>query len=593
MAEAGTNLAYAVQGLYRRIVERHAQYVQRRRQYDAQRNTVVELLRPDLVKGEVGDKDEGGFTTGPIIEGTGPYAALVWQRGFMGNILSRKSDWFRDKVKEPPPATGVKFDGNDEVNQWLQDIDDQMTAAYRRSTYYDVMPQFILDGGTVGSPVMLFQHDIANDRMICQVPDYAAVWLDKDIFGRDNCLHVKREWNALDAAEFFGEEQLPDAIKHQLENGNHYTKTEYLQVIYGAGDRIYKDLPEGESVPQTHPWLEHYICLGAQGPQEEKVMTPLNKGPGYFVRPFSTWHYRRNDHEVYSKAMGWWSIPDIRGNNAMWEAMFGEAEYSLLPATWALGSQRGRLQVFPGGENWAEGARDWEQKPEFLEKPTRPQVAWEFMDRLMGNVRRWFHYDLWLMINQKMDQKAQAETAYGLMRAELERTTQLAPQVEEFENQVLAHTHNIFMEAERTADLDNSWGRLPEPPDIVKEYAEDSDDQITPEFIGPLSMAQNQVRGVEKFYKGVAVAELVAEKAPMTIHKVKWEEALEDALEALDFKQKHIRSAEEYDAVVQGIEQRAMQQQLAEMAPKVAQAAKNLQGETKKGSPLDRVTGAK
>ncbi|NIW99139.1 MAG: hypothetical protein GWN13_13010, partial [Phycisphaerae bacterium] len=431
-------------------------------------DVICELFRPDMVKGRVGEKDEGGFASSKIIEGSGPHAALVWQRGFYGNMVSRKSDWFRDTLIDPPRWTGVKFKGNDEVNQYLQDVDEHIRSVYRRSNFYDVMPSYVLSGGTTGSPVMLRERDYENDRIICKVPDYSARFIDKDIFGYDNCLHVEWEWNVLQALEYFNKEDLPLAVQQSINNGRHYDKHKYLQVIYPAGDLIY----EGLKTKATHPWMEHFICLNASDEREQKVLRPKKRGPGYYKRPFSTWHYWRNWHENYGKSMAWWAVYDVKGNNAHWEALFGEAELSVRPPVWAMATMRGLLDLAPGGDMYARNAEEYDRPPTFLDRKTRYQAAIDFADRLSHAIKRHFHNDLFMGTNMLETNRNQPETAYGLWLMQSERNVQLLPQVETYENQVLKDNHESFLEMERAAEPAYPWGRLPEPPDIVKEYSQ-------------------------------------------------------------------------------------------------------------------------
>jgi hypothetical protein len=584
----GSSQAYADQNLYWRIKRRHNDYVDRRRKYDAQRDVICELLRPDLVAGSKDDKPEGAFQGSKIVEGTGPHAALTWQRGFMANMISRKSIWFREKLREPPKWTGVTFDGNDEVNRYCQDLADHMFDVYRRSNYYDVMPEFVLNAGTVGSPAMLFEQDWINDRIICKVPHYGDVWLDKDIFGRDNALHVRWEWTALEAESFFGFDQLPATVQNHLKSGSHYTKTAYLQVIYGAGDRIYGDLKD--PVPQVRPWLEHFICLKGGDAEDQEVLVPLNRGPGYFARPFATWHYHRNWHEVYGRTMAWWAVYDLRGLNAMWEALFSEAELAVRPATWAMSALRGMLDLGPGGDNWARSGSEYDNPPQYLERKTRYDVAIDFSDRVKDAVQRHFHYPLFMAVNQIIDNKTQPETAFALMKAEAEEMGQLAPQVETYENQVLGHAHEVFMDAERMAEPAYPWGRLPEPPAIAQEF---SDGEVEIEYLGRLSMAQIRDREIMKSMRAIGTSQMVAELVPNTIHKVRWSETLERLLESQDFNQDEIVPEDEYQKIVETINQRAMQQELMENAPKMAKAVQSLQRTTEKGSPLAALSGAK
>jgi len=585
--DVNTGIAYAVQTLCKRIVNRQGDYETQRALVDAQTDEICELFRPDLVKGKVGEKKIGAFEGSKIVEGTGPYSALIWQRGFLGSMLSRKSDWFKDRLKEPPSWTGIKFKGNDQVNQYLQDFDDHVSSIYKRSNYYDVMPNFVLDAGTVGSPVMLKEQDIINDRLIFKVPNYSQRWLAKDIFGRDNVVHIKWEWNAIEALEFFGKDQLPSIVKQQLKNGTHYIKSQYLQVIYPAGDPIFDNLPKAVDV--THPWMEFFVFLDNKDQTNQKTLKPLNKGPGYFTRPFSTWHYWRNWHEVYGRSMAWWAIYDVKGCNAMWEALFGEAEMSVRPPTWAMGELCGLLDLGPGGQNWADSVQSYQTPPMFLNRGANFNVAIDFADRIKGSIERHFHVPLFMMVNQLAFSRNQPETAYGLFRMEAERTGQLAPQVETYENQVLGDTHESILDMERMAEPAYPWGRLPQPPDIVLE---NSEGVLDVEFIGQLSMAQVRDRTINNFYRNIGISELVFGIKPETIEKVKWSTALERVLEAGNFAQNDIVPEEEYQALIQAMNQRAKQAELAEQAPKITQAVKNLQGVTEKQSPLKLLTGA-
>jgi len=582
------NTAYANQSLCKRIIHRQGDYESQRRLIDDQTAEIEELFRPDLVKGLVGEKNIGAFEGSKIIEGTGPYSALIWQRGFLGSIMSRKSAWFRDKLKEPPTWSGVKFKGNDQVNQYIQDLDDHINAVYNRSNYYEIMPNFVLDAGTVGSPVMLRERDVVNDRLIFKVPDHSQRWLAKDIFGRDNVVHVKWEWNALDALSFFGKDELPRVVKQQLSNGTHYDKGKYLQVIYPAGDPIFDNLPKGDEVDVTHPWMEFFVYLDDKDATQQKMLKPKDKGPGYFTRPFSTWHYWRNWHEVYGRSMAWWAIYDVKGYNALWECLFGEAEMSVKPPTWAAGALRGILDMGPGGENFADKS-DYEEKPEFIQRHSNVNIAVDIADRVKGSIERHFHVPLFMMVNQLAFSRNQPETAYGLFRMEAERTGQLAPQVETYETQVLGDNHEGVLDMERLAEPAYPWGRLPQPPDIVLE---NSDGVLDVEFIGQLSMAQVRDRKINQFYRNIGISELVFGIEPNTIQKIKWSTALEKVLEAGNFAQTDIVSEDDYQALIQAMNQRAQQAELAEQAPKIARATKDLQGTTEKGSPLKLLTGS-
>ncbi|MFH0981883.1 MAG: portal protein [Planctomycetota bacterium] len=581
--------SYESQSLAERVRGRQSEYEGRRNLTDAQRDAIVEVCRPDLVAGLVGPKTEGAFEGSEIVEGTAVHALQIWARGFRVGMMSRRPgrEWFREVVRDPPRWTGVQFTGNDEVNRYCQDLAEVLQADMRRSNLYDVIGAVLLDGGSVGSPVMTFQQDLARDRLICRVPDYASVWLDKDVFGHDNCLHVLHELTALQAAEFFGPEQLPDAVRLQLRSGRHYEKTKYLQAIYGSGDPIY----DGVELAKARPWLEHFIVYQTTGADAKKLLKPKRYGPGYFTRPFASWHYHRNEHEVYGRTMAWWAIYDIRGLNGMWESLFAEAELSIRPVTWAMDALRGMLDLAPGGQNWARNESEYNMPPQYLDRHTRYQPGIDFTERLIQGVQRHFHYSFFMSMNQIVMQKTQPETAYALSRVQAENGIQLIEQVESYEQQVLGVIHDVFFDARRRAQPAYDWGELPKPPDILLEYSQDA--EVSVEFVGPLSLTEINDVAIDRFYRVMGPARAVFEVAPETVHKFRWSQILEQLAEAQNFKQDHIVSEDDYQAILQGLQQRAIQQEIAEAAPKMTKAVKNLESSVEKDSPLAALAGGK
>ena len=578
--------AYSQQTFFDRIKNRQTHYEQRRSLYDDQRDVICELTRPDLVAGKLGELDEGAFQGSQIIEGTGPYSALVWQRGFQGNIVARKFNWFRHMMREseyPRIRRMITFKGNDQVNQYLQAVDEHMRMVYKRSNFYDVMPHFILDGGTVGSPVMLREEYPLDRKIICKIPHYSQIYLDKDFFGRDNVLHVKWRLNALQAREFFENDDLPAAVKNHLDQASGcYEETEYLQVIYGAGDRIFDDLSEENKPIVNRKWMEYFICLDATEGNEKKTLKPKNRGPGYDNRPFSSWHMWRNWHEVYGRSMAWWAVHDIRGGNSMWEALFGEAELSIRPPVWAMGTMQGMLNMSPAGVMYARSDVEYDRPPQFMDRKTQYQVAMDFADRTKQSIERHFHVPLFMMINQMQMRQKQPVTAYQIFTMEAERHGQLAPEVEGYEQQVLGDNDTCFLEIEAEA------GRLPEPPDILREW---SDGIVDAEFIGPLSMAQQRDLSIKHIHQNLGAAEPIFNADQNTLNKIRWSKMLEYVMEEGNLPQGMLVPEDEYKALIETLEQRLAQAEMAEQAPKVTQAVKNLQGTSEEGSPIKLLTG--
>ncbi|NIW99140.1 MAG: hypothetical protein GWN13_13015 [Phycisphaerae bacterium] len=89
-----------------------------------------------------------------------------------------------------------------------------------------------------------------------------------------------------------------------------------------------------------------------------------------------------------------------------------------------------------------------------------------------------------------------------------------------------------------------------------------------------------------RFLKAIGISEMLYQFKPELVDKVKWSQAYEKLLEANNFPQGDILPEDEYQALLQAMQQRVQQAELAEQAPKVAQAVKALQGKTEADSPL-------
>jgi hypothetical protein len=134
------------------------------------------------------------------------------------------------------------------------------------------------------------------------------------------------------------------------------------------------------------------------------------------------------------------------------------------------------------------------------------------------------------------------------------------------------------------------WGRLPEPPDVVKEFSEAGESEV--EFIGQLSIAQERDVNISRVLKILGVSEIFFKYQPELVEKVKWSQTYEKFLEAANFAQGDIVPEEEYQEIINVLKQRQLQAELAENYPKMANAVKSLQSKTEEGSPMELIEGA-
>ena len=90
-------MSYSDKNLYQRIKDRDDKLVKEREPFNAQRETICESFRYDLV---MKLDDKGDFVGTDIIEGTAPWALSVMTRGFVGSMVGRHIPWLRYQMRE-------------------------------------------------------------------------------------------------------------------------------------------------------------------------------------------------------------------------------------------------------------------------------------------------------------------------------------------------------------------------------------------------------------------------------------------------------------------------------------------------------------
>jgi len=562
---------YSKKTLYQRVISRHADMVQHRKLWEPQCDDIVEYCRPDLILGDSLDTSEGSFQGESIVEGSAFFSELTWQRGFMGLQVGSKINWIKYILRVLDTNAAKYFKGNDRVNLFTQELREYMLEVYRKSNYYSAMPDFVLDGGTVGSPVMLIEEDLINGVSVCKVPHYTQRYLKKDWFGNDTSLHLVHEITLLEAVELFGKKNLPETLQQDLMAGHHKIKVKFLQAIYRSGDEILQNLPEPLMV--RGPWMEFYFCMEAVNKEDEK---PIRIKP-YSSKPFISWHYSRRSEETYARTPSWWAIYDIKGNTAGWNTLFLTAEKQADPPMIMLQQMRARTDLMPGGEVLAASTDEYDRPPKPIDQKDKYPFVVDFMDRLRGNIDRFFHVDLFMQIQNYQKEHTQPPTAYEIMTMQAEKNVQIGPAIQGYEK--------FLGEADaRLMAIENKAGRLPEIPQEILDLTEGT---IEPIFVGPLALAQMQGQMLQKLQTGLGICEMIAPFSENAAkYKLKWPQLLEKALEGIDFYQDVMNSEDEYNQIVESINEEIRQAQNAEVMQKEAQAVRNLGSKAEEGSPL-------
>jgi len=563
--------------LYDRAWDRQGRLESIRTRWDDERDDVVELTRPDLYRKE---DERGQFLGSSIMEGTAPWALRIMALGFQGSLVNQNMQWRESQMEDK------RFKGVDEVNKWLQDVDEEMGSDYARSNYYDILPKYTLDGLSIGSPVMLSERD-DDEIMVYIVPHYTENYLWRDQFGNDLGYHRKYKMTALQAMQKFGKDNLSQVTRTALENGNHWDEFTFLQVIYSSRDPILQGIKD-ERIPNS-PWVQFYFQENTQGDEDKKAL----KADRWRTKPFAAWHYWREGFETYSRTPATFAIHDIKGGQQQWESMHIASEKTVRPAWWLDEAMRGILSFLPDAKNYAD-AQTYMRPPIPMHQGIKLAEGLQFAERTNKAIERWFMVPMFQAINRFAAEHKQPPTAFQVQQMIGENALLLGPGVGSYVNGLLKPQDDRLFELKAERDFDDfgnyrEFGSIPQPPDIILN---ESDGKLQTEFIGPLTIAQKQFLVSRNVQDNLAQVAPLIEMNPDWIDKIKGPEIIEYILEQGNMPQQLITPQDEYELMQENkARKRAIQELLASGAD-LSKIVSELGDEIDKNSPLAALVAA-
>jgi len=579
--------AYKDKNLYDRIIARQGEMEHEREPLEPDCDKIISIFRPDMVKFSRRTEGQKGILGANIHEGTGPWALRLMSDGIQGNLVSPSIPWLRYGVDDK------RLKGNDEVNQWLQAFEEQMISVYREngSDFYASMGPYTRHGLAVGSPVILPEVDKESGKIQNIIPHPATRYFKQNRFGKTDVLHLKHEWTIDNAVSTFKLENLSKSVQHQYENGTH-GKVTIIRGIYFYLDRIFKDLPdekngEGYSVIEGDkentyktftprwPWVSIYVEEGRSG-EAGSPKKPL-RIEGYFSKPFSVWHYEKDQSEIYSRTPAWFSYYDTKSANNIRKGLMMASQRAVEKAWWAPDYLKGILKTYPRGINWFNLGQA-KLKPEVLDDKANYPFGIDIEDRFVESVKRHFHVKMWIMVSIWAEEKKAPPTATQIIQMAGEKAVLIGPRVGPFLT-TLGEIDTRYM------DIEDRRGRLPEPPDELLELTQ-GNVKVNPEFIGPLAQLQKMYLSIRKIESGLASLEPVLKIDPMVVHKIKAEELAEYILEEHNFPQHLIRNDDEYQEIVSAIAQQAAEDRMLQMGVEAAKAVPSVSKDVEPNSPI-------
>jgi len=588
-------MAHSQKTLYDRIVNRWTELDGPYERLRKARENVCDFYRPDLGV----DYDESHdmlMLGGDIYEGTGPWVARTASTAFQGNTVSKKLDWFKYRF------TDDRVEGIDELDEWTQGMKDHLASVYQRGNFYDVQPQFTLDGWTTGGPLTFIEEDPDTGFVMCIPAHWLTYRIFYDRFNRSEGVIIRdKEWSAKKCFDKFcpgrtNAERLAKAkqifsisLYNSISQNRMNDRFTIWRAVFKAGDPVWGDMKQP---PGGKRWYDVYMEDVRSAEKNDKI---LMKG-GYYSQPFVHWDYNKKPWESASRTPAFEAIYDSLSMQQIFKSYLDNLQYNARPSMMALASMKGRLDLNPEGVTYFDSS-EWNYKPEQLKKLGDIRLEVETLRLFEEKQSRHFHLEMFRMFSDLA--KTQGSTDLKVLQlAEMagERITQLLPTIETHEN-YLAQVDR------RVRDIERQAGRGPfnrmqlENVMDILEYAMGGDAatvEIQPEFIGTLRQTQQMQQALKPIQYGIgALSELAASMGDPNLVRfmIKGYDVGDEALRAVNFPQKLIREVEDYQKLVESDAQVQAQREQFQMMIEAMKASKNIQGEVAPNSIAGMLAG--
>jgi hypothetical protein len=576
--------------VYDRVLELLAQRKKAYVKFNAARDSIVDLMRPDLGSDTTPDGD-GSFFGDQIYDGIGSWAVGVMARGFQGGLVSADADWFSHDMEDD------RLDDVKVLSEWQQEIDSHMSKVYQKSNFYRVLPRFTKDGVSIGSPVMFVEEeDILTGEIAFKPQHYKKVYLFYNGNNKLEGVIIKDDtWTIKQISDKFAqsaEEQkakLSTSINNEIGNGKYYTERTIIRAVFKSDNPVWDvegfKRPEGDG-----EWLSVYF---EEKTEEDRKNTPLLTEQ-YFSRPFVVWDYDKHEDESVSRTPAFDAIHDVLAQQQESLDLAENRKLKNNPPMAVLEDHRNIVDFTPQGIT-PIASGDWNMLPKAIDMVGDIQLTRENLEFNAEKVKRWFHTADFVKFTDLTNTLRQQPSATQIIKIAAELATQVNPGIASYTTGFLKDVDT------RMIDIEVRAGRGPFHPlrmqeiaDVIRAHTgeEVSSISVVPVFIGQLARAQKVKAELDPILEGLGVGSEMFQIWPNLKHAIDEHGTLQDALKVMNFPMDRFKSKDDYNEIVERIqaaEAAALkQQQTLEML----KASPAVQGPVDETSIMSQVQGA-
>jgi len=518
-------------------------------------------------------------------------AFLTWRDGIIGwfvgpAVTSAGPGWHKAALGHIRGLTFAQVDSlrsDDTVKGFLQNYTDAMRYEFSAgmSNYYDVEGEWLQDLGSGGTGVILTEESRGMSGTVCRVPHPARYWIDENDQGRVDAYHEKLVLTARQCLQRYGrpDDTLPSLIRDWAHDASSaHREVTMLQCIRPSDDSIFDARVKWSKYVLVTLVFEMSGGAGVTGSMTEATAFRRTSDRLVRIEPLSEFapvvtRMRKNSDELYgySQAMDVGTVIEAVQQHGF--NLLDMGNFAARPMLNVPDEKRTKFSRLPGARfPYTSEKRLVSTIPMGGEYP----IAIDRENKLHGLIYARYGYDLWRMM-AVYQQKRERNQAYEVSEGRVDQARLMVSQTGNLWHAGYVPVYSAI------ANIAARAGRLPETPAILQDYA--GQDVVLVDPIGPLALLQELAATVSPLQQGLRfladIAEIVGRHVSPTMaaqlyHRVNLPDLAEFALDKTGFPRRLMRSDDEVEELVQDDQERALAQEQAQNAQRLAGAAQGM-----------------
>lgn len=567
------------------IMDHYAILKAMRQPYEAQIDEVIKYVNHSRRKISDTHSNRGLKTGIDVYDGTAMSAANILKDGLCGYTATPSLIWYKytlpGKLNFPRTSgmrawSGKRMDEYPEVREWLTDCEDVTWSAFLRSNFYDIIPEFIGDGVTIGTSTILIEEDLKSDRIVFTNPHFREGYFAENRYGVVDTYFRVYKISLRDLIDKFTMErmtQLFPQIKRMLKT-NPFEEKDVLHAVFPR-----RDISPYRIDKKNMPFASYWILM-------DKTQDILSED-GYEELPSVTWRWRKNNDEICGRSPSWDAYVEIMKGNQQGKTNLIAGHKAVETPMVALETMRGKIHNEPAGTTFVQNMEREMPKPLL----TNMQLPWgiDQQERTDKIIREFFYVEFFLMLNRAAFEKVEL-TATQTIGMQAEQAAVLSIRTGRLGSEAYNPIHD------RVFAIEDRNGRIPIPPDLLQEQIallanKGRKTKIEIDYVGPLAQVQKRLVKYQSIRAGLEFLGSISQIAPESIDEINLTQTVREGLDSISWPANCLNTDEQREKIRQIRESKRELQESIQAAGELGKVAQRTSKEVQPGSPMEMIMG--